>query len=151
MAAEVPLLLNSMDRCKYGFHVVDVLWSQADVLIVMDQVGDIMTDYVLDVVEVESVQFAMAQEDIMKFNTDNIFVIFLGEEGDEETPLSFNLYLLIPIYCSFPNLNCSLNHWAMGVSLICRNKFRFSSLITCAVTLSASALRLYSLECSHPL
>jgi len=30
----------------------------------------------------------------------------------------------------------------MGVSLMCRNKFRFSSLITCAVTLSARTLRL---------
>ena len=39
-----------------------------------------------------------------------------------------------------------LNHWVMGVSLICRNKFRFSSIITCALTLSAIALRLYSLE-----
>lgn len=42
--------------------------------------------------------------------------------------------------CSCLNPNCSLNHWPIGISLICKNKFRFSSIITCAIPLNDNCL-----------
>ena len=71
-AVEEELLsLNNMDQCKSGFHVVGVLWSQADVHIAMVPDGDTMIDCVLGVVVVGNVPSATELEDIMKSNIDN--------------------------------------------------------------------------------
>ena len=65
--------MSNMDQCKYGFHVADVLWSLAGVLIAMVLDGDTMIGCVLDAVVVENVPSVTELVDIMKSNTDNTF------------------------------------------------------------------------------